>query len=280
MQRLLRTLTQLTLATLFALPANAMAAQLSKAEEAAAVSIAARAKAREGRFGLCATMYHEAWRMDPKQPGYLYSAARCEQKAGQLAKAERDYLAFMKTVSAGHQMYGRANQHLREVRAAQARQLAKRRAAAVRQGKDKGKGAKNKPPVKATARKVPKPNGGAAGGVRRGADDGALLGWTVAGTGAALSGVGIWLLMDAASRIADLEQRLTRDGDNPITAISHDDAVAEQDAANLRRGLGFALTGVGVAGVGLGAWLALRDPGPRQVLLLPMGRGAALRVRF
>ncbi len=94
----------------------AAATPKAQQEEAAALSRLAAKRAESGEFAKAAEMFHEAYRIDAGYPGYLYSAARAEEKAGMLAEAERDYTKFIDVAPKGHPKLGDAAKNLNHVR--------------------------------------------------------------------------------------------------------------------------------------------------------------------
>ena len=86
-------------------------------QEAAALSQVAASKNEAGEFKLCADLYLQAFRTDPGLLAYLFGAARCEQKAGDLEAAERDYRVFLQRVPADDPYATKAQGFLQEVQA-------------------------------------------------------------------------------------------------------------------------------------------------------------------
>jgi len=70
-------------------PAALHAVDLKKA--AAWLAQRAAAAYESGDMDKAASLYHEALRKDPSEPNCLYGAARAEQSAGRLDRAEQDY---------------------------------------------------------------------------------------------------------------------------------------------------------------------------------------------
>jgi len=121
--------------------APALAATPVAQKDAAAVLSRLAADKHDAReFAKAADLFHEAYQLDRDFPAYLYSAARCEDKAGMNAEAERDYQRFIDAAPRGHEKLGDAAKNLSDIRAKVA---AEREAAAAR-----AKG----PPDKAAAR--------------------------------------------------------------------------------------------------------------------------------
>ncbi len=255
-------------------PTRAHAASLDKAEKAAAFSIIARDKAREKNFKACAEFYHQAAALDPSQGGYLYSAARCEQKSQQYAAAAKNYRRFLKGADESSGLAAKARSHLAECQ----RALEKRRAhqAALRLAAQRAAARK----AAAQAAKARGKGAGSGVGVNKGAAAPTnVTAWSTIGGGVVLAGVGGWLLVSAAGIISDLEPKLRPGAGGTIDGISYDDATAEQSRANVRQGTGIALIAAGVVAGGVGAWMLLDSP-KRRVTLVPTGRGGLLRVSF
>ena len=87
---------------------------------------AARAMAEQGTkayesadFARAAQLYHEAFRTDPSQTVYLYSAARAEHVGGQLDRALQHYQQFAQTAGANAGLATKANAYIDEVHRAQ-----------------------------------------------------------------------------------------------------------------------------------------------------------------
>lgn len=87
---------------------------------------AARAMAEQGTkayesadFARAAQLYHEAYRTDPSQTVYLYSAARAEHVGGQLDRALQHYSQFTQAAGANAGLVTKANAYIVEVHRAQ-----------------------------------------------------------------------------------------------------------------------------------------------------------------
>ncbi len=72
-------------------------AKVTKAQrrEAIAASILASVKLKDGDFKAAAVLYDGAYRVDPSETGYLYSAARARHKGGLFEGAEKNYIAYL-----------------------------------------------------------------------------------------------------------------------------------------------------------------------------------------
>ena len=264
-------------ALLLLLPSAGFATKLDKAEQAAAISIAARGKARTGDFKTCAELYHQAWIMDASERGYLYSAARCEQKAGLLTRANQDYARYLDGATANDALAQKARAHQAEVRAALQREAAtKLRVQAVERADQRREAARKASLAQAQAAKKAKM---AATATKSTTTASARpMAWSTVGGGVAVAAVGGWLLWSASSSITTLEGQLAEKQDGRIVGISHEKATSAQSSANARAGAGIAMLGVGLAATGFGTWLLLQKQ--TSVSLAPMGAGASLLVRF
>jgi uncharacterized membrane-anchored protein len=98
----------------------------------------------------------------------------------------------------------------------------------------------------------------------------------LAGGGAVLIG-GVVVLVLANGADADLQAKFTPD--KKINTITPEDALAETARISGNYKIGWALTGVGVVGAGVGAWMQLRQP-KGKVAVAPTLGGAMLTARF
>ncbi len=259
------------------LPSAGFATKLDKAEQAAAISIAARGKAQAGDFKTCAELYHQAWLMDASERGYLYSAARCEQKAGLLTRASQDYARYLDGATANDALAQKARAHQIEVQAALRREAAtKARVEALKRADQQREAARKASQARSQAAQKAKMTAMAKKGSA--ATTARPMAWSGVGGGVAVAAVGGWLLWSASSSIATLEGQLANKQDGRIVGISHEKATAAQSSANVRAGAGIAMVGVGLAAMGFGTWLLLRKQ--TSVSVAPMGAGASLLVRF
>lgn len=104
-----------TVALSFVLAASALALDPKKTAEALA---ARAAKAYEsGNMVESATLYRDAYQMDPTGSAYLYGAARAAQTGHDLKHAEADYRAFLELESADAARVQKAKVYLAAVRA-------------------------------------------------------------------------------------------------------------------------------------------------------------------
>ncbi len=263
-------------------------AELSKAEQAAAVSLAARTKYKEGNYKTCAAMYREAFTMDPAQVGYLYSAALCAQKAGNLEAAQRDYQKVLGLQKSDDPYAAKARKHIGEVRAAL---IAKQRADAARRRAEW-----QRKQAAAKAERKRKAAAAAAAARKRAADakKGATarpswyrpVGWGSVGVGIVAAGLGGWLLVDGMSAVETLQGQLDdTDAHGKIVGIHRDQALTDEAAARDQQKLGGGILAAGVVVAAVGTYLlqpAAPAKTPRRATLAPAagGRGLIYTLRF
>ncbi|GEM_PF-1743927 len=103
------------------------------------------------------------------------------------------------------------------------------------------------------------------------------------GGGVTLLAAGIIYAL-AASDNADLDTELAgHTVDTPVTSLSYTQAIERRESANNRIVLSWALTGVGAALTGVGAWMwTRRTPDPDEVgwQVVPAARGLKVRLAF
>ena len=269
----MRTATRLLIALVAAavlLAASAATAQvkLSKKEEAAALSQAARSKFKEGRYSVCAAMYREAFGMDRTQVGYLYSAALCEQKAEHFAAAERDYRTVLGLVTPEDPLAAKTRGHIDEVRSAM---IAKQRADAARRKEEAERKriaaeAERKRRAEA-ARKAAALKNKQAGTVVQPAKPAwhKTAGWASIAGGVIAAGIGGFLVMDGLSDIESLQKDLDKKDDGGlINGVHRDEALTTQSSANSKQRLGGAVVVIGVGVAAVGAWLIAPPAPPKK----------------
>ncbi len=261
---------------------------VAKQEEAAALSVVAKSKADAGDFAIAAELYQQAFRSDPAELGYLYSAARCWHKAVRWVEAEAAYDDFLKRASADHPQRGKALQFVEEVRkakhddAARAKALDELKQEQARLAEERAKlqaqqlqatqaEAARKQAEQDLAAKLAAQGDGKGGSLRS-------VGLVAAGAGVVLAGVGAWLLyggLDAADQLqADLERK---DGSGKIFGIRRDEAIDMRSEAVRDQVLGGALVAVGALAGGVGGWLALDSGGKARVAVSVDGVALALK---
>jgi tetratricopeptide (TPR) repeat protein len=232
------------------------------AREAAALSQVAASKNDAGEFKLCADLYLQAFRTDPGFLAYLFGAARCEQKAGDLEAAERDYRVFLQRVPSDDPYAPKAQGFLQEVQT-----LRKQAAEPKSEPKVEPKPGPATPPTVVAAEPTSPPAGPPP---RLGA-------WSTVALGAVAAGVGVFGVATGLAARAELERDLEH-GSGLITAMTPGEARERDDAARLRMSWGGALLGVGAVAAGAGLYFALRPAAEVQVTW--NGSGIALAGRF
>jgi len=106
-----------------------------------------------------------------------------------------------------------------------------------------------------------------------------LGGWASLGAGGVLTVTGIVFYALAAQDDSALQSALARrDAQGHITGVSLAEARTRQDKIDTGKTTGVILGGVGVAAMGLGAWLWLGEPA--KVAVLPTWNGANLTMRW
>jgi len=280
----------LTVAFVASVPHAYAQVKLSKAEEAAALSQAARGKYKEKRFKVCAAMYREAFNTDRSQVGYLYSAALCDQKGGNFTAAERDYRKVLGLVTPEHPLAAKAQKHAAEC---QASLVAKQRSDAARRRAEwqrKQAAAKRARQARARAALAAQKRKNKAAQLRKlemakKPEWQRPVGWGAIAAGMITAGVGGWLIIDGMADIESLQSKLDRTDDaGQINGIHRDDAVTAQDDANTKQLGGGAAIAVGVAIASVGAWMLAPDPVKKgtKTSLAPSanGRGLVMTVQF
>lgn len=253
---------------------------LSKQEEAAALSVAAKGRADMGDYAIAAELYEQAARIDPAEKGYLYSAARCLHKATKWSAAEALYKKFLELAGAEHPMSAKALGYLDEVRKIQADQQAQSRALQELRDEKQKLAAEREKLEKARAAADAAKN---AAIVKKAPDSGAattpMAAYSVAGAGVAAVAVGAWLLNVGLNDAQTLSDQLDEKVGGKITGTDRDDALKLRSTALAEQWAGGALVGAGVLGVAAGLWMAL-DAKPPKVSLAPAVGGLSLAYRF
>lgn len=233
------------------------AASLEAQREASVLSKQALHFFRHGEPRLAGPIYHRAYKLHPVA-GYLYSAARAEEAAGQLQLAARDYGQLMATVPARDPFHQRAAARLAGLRGrvAQAPQRAQV------QARTKTQAHSSAPPA------VPPLllSGGAALAVAAGSWRWAEADWS------------------------DLMARKTTE--NTFRGLTRAQAEAEARWVNQRMVAAYVLVGLGATATAIGGWLWWRQRGAGEAAdkastqglqLLPIGPrglGMTARLRF
>jgi len=256
-----------------------------KAEEAAALSVVAKSKADAGEFALAAELYQQAFRSDPAELGYLYSAARCWHKAVRWTEAEAAYDDFIKRAAPDHPQRAKALQFVEEVRKAKHDDAARQKAldelkleqARLAEERQKLQAQQQHAAQAEAARKQAEQDLAARLAAQGDSNTAALrpIGLAAAGGGVVLAGVGAWLLWTGLDSADQLQADLARkDGAGKITGIPREAAVTKRSVAVRDQVVGGALMAVGVLAGGVGGWLAL-DSGKAKVAVGPDGATVA-----
>lgn len=258
-------------------------------QEAAALSVVAGAKAKAGDYKLCAEMYQQCYRLDPSFLGYLYSAARCAQKGGQIDLAEKHYREFISRSPAEHPLRPRADAHMKELmqarRVAAEKQALAEKAAAEKAAAEKAKAAAPKPTMDS------KPIVAARNGDTRvrkaapGMSGRALRGWIGVGGGAVMAGVASWLAWRAKSDFDALKVDVSLPaGTSLIDSITYAEAVKRNDAIRSGTTMAAVTGGLALVAAGAGAYLLLTDEAPAKSALrispIPGHLSAAWELRW
>jgi tetratricopeptide (TPR) repeat protein len=109
-----------------------------------------------------------------------------------------------------------------------------------------------------------------------------LVGWVVAGSGAAVGITGLALYLMANSDRAALDDKLAKReaGTDQVVGIAYNDARAEADRIASRKSVAAALGGVGLAAAGAGAWLVFKPKAAPTAVVLPMRNGGLVSVSW
>lgn len=258
--------------------------QVSKANEAAALSIVAKSKADAGEFALAADLYRQAYRIYPQVPGYLYSAARCAHLGGLWARAAEDYEQFLAAVPASDPQHPKASAYLAEVRQTLAREAAaaeerdrqaalqrEKQAAAERAQRAAEEAAKRA--AQASQAPAPPPPTPKPPPPQRPAVPPTTwqrpVGYTTVATGIAGLGLGGYYLLRGLGEVDDLQSDLSKtDAQGHIVGVPRDTALARQATANRHQAAGGVLLGAGVGLAALGVYLVWTRPAV-QVAVTP-----------
>lgn len=272
----------------FAAAAEREAFRMSPANEAAALSIVAKARSEAGEFALAAELFRQAFRTDAKLPGYLYSAARCAQHGGLWARAIEDYQRFQAFAPFGDPLLAKAAEYLQEARAALARETeAARLAAQVRAAPAPAlvsPAARELPAAPAPAIPAPRPIAGPLAVLSTSQREPASplawrrpAGYSALATGLVGLGVGGYCLLRGRNEVAALQADLAKtDAHGDIVGVARPEALARQDTARGHQAIGGTLLGVGVAMAAVGGYLAFTQP-TSHVTLAPTGVQVAWR---
>ncbi len=254
-------------------------------EEAAAISQVAEEKNNAGDFAMCGELFQKAYRLDPSYLGYLFSAARCEQKAGQLDAAERDYRQFIARTPPGDKLAEKAKKYLDEI-------LEERKKAPPADVKPADSKPEEVKPAVTKPAEVKPAEGDAATPevtVPKAAEPKVpqQVWMTVIG-GATLAVVGVALIGIGAAQRANLQADLTAQSDGGLIT-STTPAAARDRESSYRTAMysGAACVALGAAATGFGLWLWHAEPAPpaegvkaARLWLAPTLNGAQLGITF
>ncbi len=320
----------------------------------AAVSMGAQAaKAyQNGDFARATEIYLNAWRTDPKTPGWLFGAARAAEAAGDREHAESHYKAFLEQPTADADRVAKAKQALtfladarwrereqeadKQVKAGAAQTAAGTYLDLYRTRSDRhdvlfkaatasqeagdldaanaalqqyleraGAGAPSateaaarlKVVKAALARKQSPQAAGETAENTEGvpaaqavqapilvqADHPQSAGWTVMGimgVGAAIGLGGLGVYLATLGDIDSYKQAMRHGADGKVFALSYAEADSRVSSIRTRETVAWALGGVGLATVGVGAWLALGSHHSVTLAPPPSGTGIGLAGRF
>lgn len=263
---------------------------LTDAERAAAFSQIAKEEAKKQNYVHCAELYRKAFDIDAATLGYLYSAARCEQKAEQFEAAMRHYDTFLTRAPADDALRAKAESFREECAAALEAQRRKeqeqkradeekrkeeeqretRRAEEARKRREAAAAApqvKGKPVTSVVSHPVPawrKP-----------------VGWIGVAVGVAALGAGAYFVQDGRSTLdkldSDLKQAKESSTDGIIRTFSRDAAESREREGNRSVSLGGAMLGAGLVSGGLGVWM-LFSGSSKRIAVQPRPDLKGLRV--
>lgn len=225
---------------------------------------------KAGEYQQAAIMYRAAWHTNPKMMTYLYNAARAAQLAGALDDSERDYKLFIEKAPPNDPEVAKAWHHLGEIGESRAALKSPPRPTPPR-------AATPQPPAARAAAGDPKTTEGSDGNGR------ATAGWVlVAGGGGAVL-AGALFLAKGLNDQSDLDALYKRT--DPVTGkiigVDHAQAQAENEKINSTLRLGYIVGGLGLAAVGVGAWLvSSADDKSAWLLPGPTARGLSVALRF
>lgn len=250
---------------LTALPAHAV--DKSAKEEAAAISQVATAKHQSGEFALCAELFHQAYDKDPTYLPYLFSAARCLHKKGDLDGAERDYRQFLARSPKGGQLTDKAQEFLDQL--LEARKKAD--AAKAAEPKKDPEPVKAAEPARTITPAVADPPLVAHQPAPEPLRPLQWAGYAMAAVGAIGAVVGAIEYAGARNDRAALADQLQPKG-ALVTGMTQAEALQRDDAWRSKAAFGSTLGGIGAAMAICGGYLALSSPpkvavGPDGVLL-------------
>ncbi len=247
---------------------------------------------KEGRYEQAAKLFHQAYQIHPI-PGFLFNAARAEQRAFKLDAAQKDYQRVIDLKDVDAETKRRAQLHLKEIIETRKHFGVKGRkpgeAAATAPTKTPPKKvspeakAPSKAPPKTPVKAVSAPN--PPPGVSKEAPSpwNKPAGWASLGVGLIAAGLGgvMWAGVES-DQAALTKETDKRDSSDKIPDLEWNEYTAEQDQLNSDRKLWAVSTFAGVAVASAGAYLlwGMSDGGDVALMPGPTGRSFTLAVAF
>ena len=219
---------------------------------------------RTGDQRLAAQLYHEAWDDAQERVDLLFKAAVAEQTAGDVAAATADFDLYLQRAPENADDRKQARVRLDGLRGTKPTPVALKAAQPAA------------PPVPPPALK-PVVQPAAQPVVAQAAQPPTTVlapaprevrwaAWTTLGGGVALLAGSAGLYFAQGSERQSLDAALAQQSAGKITGIGYDAYVKRRDDLNASYRNAAILGGVGVAAVGVGTWLLLREPAPAVVL--------------
>lgn len=243
-----------------------------------AQAVDAEKAARTGDLKLAAQLYHEAWEGAPERVALLFKAAVAEQTAGDVAAAMADFDLYLQRAPDDADERKQARVRLDGLRAPKPPppplKAPEPEVVAPPAPAPEPKPApppEPKPVAKApppTTVAEPKPTALPPSVVKPATSEIRWAGWATVGGGVALLAGSAGLYFAQGSDRQTLDAALAQQSGGKITGIDYAAYDAKRTALNASYRNAAILGGVGVAAVGVGTWLLLREPG-RAVVLTP-----------
>ncbi len=244
-------------------------------------------------YKVAAQRFHDAYKIHPL-PGFLFNAARSEQRAFLLGAAETHYREVLTLDGVDARTRKRTEVHLGEVEETRKR-LGEEAARAAEAQRKKDAAASEKERISA-AKAASVKNAPASTMANKGATVGgggaAVAAWKTpvafgaTGVGVVVLGVGAYLLKVAADDSAKVEEDLQRKDDSgKIVGISNDEYNAAKQDIEGQQTIAIATMATGALAAGVGAYLLMSRPASigaasRSWHVTPTGRGLLVSWRF
>lgn len=245
--------------------------------------------ARGENWKLAAQLFLDAYELAPNRATLLFRAAVANESSGDLALAESQFRSYLRASDPSAKAYKEAEIHLEQLaRKPQAKQEAAKPvpppeavvAPQTTPTPAPAVVAKPLPPAESVvvARPVPQPL--IAAPVPVVSPPSRIPAWSALGGGVALGiGAGVLYALAGGQR-SDLDKALkTRAATGEIIGISRASALQEKSSIESKETMSIVLGSLGVAAVGVGAWLWLRHP-RGQVAVLPGPGDVGISVAF